>query len=115
MQCVVRNTIFNVRQQIFVRRDSKGGRSVLPLNFKGAASVEMGKSADWSFLGFDLAITANAGQMASDNPNDTPSKQNDQDLSHVKQVFSGMMRRRLVLDSRKFKKGCLSRSARAAD
>jgi hypothetical protein len=83
MQCVVRNIVLNVRQQIFVRGDSKSGRSVLPLNLKGAASVEIGKSGDGSFLSFDPTIASNAGQMASDNQNDTRSKQNDRDLSHV--------------------------------
>jgi hypothetical protein len=101
MQCVVRNIVLNVRQQIFVRRDSKSGRSILPLNFKGAASVEIGESADLSFLSFDLAIASDAGQMASDNHNDTRSKQNDWDPSHVKYAFSVMMRRRRVLDSTK--------------
>jgi hypothetical protein len=73
MQCVVPNIVLDVRQQISVRRDSQSGRSVLPLNFKRAASVEMGKSADLSFLSFDLAIASDSGQMASDNQNDTPS------------------------------------------
>src|SRR5260370_11071669 len=99
MQCIVRHIVLNVRQQILVRRKSKSGGSVLPLNFKGAASVEIGKSGDWSFLSFDLAITSDAGQMASDNQNDARSKQSDRDLSHVKYVFSVMMRRRRVLDS----------------
>jgi hypothetical protein len=84
MECVVRNIVLNVRQQICVRCDSESWRSVLPLNFKRAASVEMSKSGNWSFLSFDLAIPSNAGQMASDNQNDTSGKQNDQDLSHVK-------------------------------
>ena len=101
MQCIVRNIILNVRQQIFVRRDSESGRSVLPLNLEGAASVEISKSDDWSFLGFDLAIAPDAGQMAADNQNDRRRKQNDQDLSHVKYVFPVMMRRRRVLDSKK--------------
>ena len=83
MQCIARNIGLNVRQKIFFRRDSDSGRSVLPLNLEGAASVEVGKSGDWSFLSFDLAITSDAGQMASDNQNDAASKQNDQDLSHV--------------------------------
>jgi hypothetical protein len=83
MQCIVRNIVLDVRQQIFVRRDSKSGRSVLPLNLKGAASVEISKSGDWSFLSFDMAIASDARQMASDNQNDTSSEQNDQDLSHV--------------------------------
>jgi len=77
MQCVVRNIVLNVRQQTFVRGDSKGGRSVLPLNFEGAASVEIGESGDWSFFGFDPAIASDAGQMASDNQNDTRSEQDD--------------------------------------
>jgi hypothetical protein len=101
MQGIVRNIILNVRQQIFVRRDSESGRSVLPLNFETAASVEAGESADLSFLSFDLAIASDTGQMASDNHNDTRSKQNDRDLSHVRYAFSVMMRRRRVLDSTK--------------
>jgi hypothetical protein len=84
MQRIARDIGLNVRQQIFVRRDSKSGRSVLPLNLEGAASVEISKSGDWSFLSFDLASASDAGQMASDNQNDTPGKQNDQGLSHVK-------------------------------
>jgi hypothetical protein len=83
MQRIFRNIVLNVRQQIFVRRDSDSGRSVLPLNLEGAARVQVGECGDLSFLSFDLAITSDAGQMASDNQNDTPSKQNDQDLSHV--------------------------------
>jgi hypothetical protein len=84
MQCIVRNIGLNVTQQIFVRRDSKSGRSILPLNLKGAASVEINKSGDRSFLSFDMAIASDAGQMASDNQHDTSSEQNDQDLSHGK-------------------------------
>jgi len=100
-QCIVRNIILYVRQQIFVDRDSKSGRSAFPFNLKGAASVEVGESADLPFLSFDLAIASDAGQMASDYHNDTRSKQNDRDLSHVKYAFSVMMRRRRVLDSTK--------------
>jgi hypothetical protein len=84
VQCIARNIVLDVRQQIFVRRDSKSGRSVLPLNLKGAASVEINKSGDCSVLSFDMAIASDAGQMASDNQGDTPSEQNDQDLSHGK-------------------------------
>jgi hypothetical protein len=73
----------------------------LPLNFETPARVHVGESGDWSFLSFDLAITSDAGQMASGNHNDTRSKQNDRDLSHVKYAFSVMMRRRPVLDSTK--------------
>jgi hypothetical protein len=107
MQRIVRNIILNVRQEIFIRRDSESRRSVLPLNFEGAARVEIGKGADWSFLSFDLTIASNSGQMASGNQNDTPSKQNYQDFSHVN-VFFVVMRRRPVLDSSKFKEGRLS-------
>jgi hypothetical protein len=83
MQRIARDIGLNVRQQIFVRRDSKSGRSVLPLNLEGAASVEISKSGNWSFLSFDMAIASDSRQMASDNQNDTSSEQNDQDLSHV--------------------------------
>src|SRR5262249_5369358 len=107
-QCVVRNTILNVRQQIFVRRDSESGRSALPFNLKGPASVEIGKSGDWSFLGFNLTIAPDAGQMASDNQNDRGREQNDQNLSHVKHFFSVMMQRHRVLDSTKRGVGLLS-------
>jgi len=100
-QCVVRNIILDVRKKVFVGRDSKSGRSAFPFNLKGAASVEVGERADLSFLSFDLAIASDAGQMASDKRNDTRSKQNDRDLSHVKYAFSVMMRRRRVLDSTK--------------
>jgi hypothetical protein len=100
-QCIVRNIILNVRQQIFVGRDSESGRSALPLNLESAARVHVGESGDWSFLSLDLAIASDAGQMTSENQNDTPGKQNDRDLSHVKYVFSVMMRRRRVSDSTK--------------
>src|SRR5205814_10554942 len=82
MQGPIRNIILNVRQQIFVGRDSKSGRSALPLNFKGTANIEIGKSGDCSFFSFDLHIASDARQMASDNQNDTRSKQNDRDLCH---------------------------------
>src|ERR1043166_1727199 len=107
---MIRNIILNVRQQIFVRRDSKSGRSALPLNLEGAASVEVGESADWSFLSFDLAIASNALQMACGNQNHTHSKQTDQDLSHVEHVFSVMMRPCRALDSKEFKERRLSRA-----
>jgi hypothetical protein len=84
VQCIARNIVLDVRQQIFVRRDPKSRRSILPLNLKGAPSIEINKSGDWSFLSFDMAIASDAGQMASDNQGDTPSEQNDQDLSHGK-------------------------------
>src|SRR5438876_10845933 len=96
---VIRNIILDVREQIFVDRDSKSGRSAFPFNLKGAADVEVGERADLSFLSFDLAIASDAGQMASDYHNDTRSKQNDRDLSHVKYAFSVMMLRHHVLDS----------------
>src|SRR6266700_6212504 len=93
-QCIVRNIILDVREQVFVGRDSKSGRSASPFNLKGAARVEVGESADLSFLSFDPAIASDAGQMASDKRNDTRSKQNDRDLSHVKYAFSVMKRGR---------------------
>jgi hypothetical protein len=74
MQCVGRHIGLNVRQQIFVCRDSDSGRSVLPLNLESAASVEINKSGDWSLLSFYLAIASDSGQMASDNQSDIPSK-----------------------------------------
>jgi hypothetical protein len=55
----------------------------LPLNFETPARVHVGESGDWSFLSFDLAIASDSGQMASGNQNEIPTKQNDQDLSHV--------------------------------
>jgi len=67
MQRVVRNIVFNVRQQICVCSDSKSGRSVLPLNFESATHVEIAKSGDLSFLGFNVAIASDSGQMAPDN------------------------------------------------
>ena len=91
-QRIVRNIILNVRQQIFVRRDSKSGRSALPFNLKGAASIEIGKSGDWSFLSFDPAIASDAGQMATDDQKDTPSKQNERELFHPVFDFSIRMR-----------------------
>src|SRR5262249_41516620 len=69
-----------------------------------------GKSADLSFLSSNVAIASDAGQMTTGNHNDTRAKQNDQDLSHVKYVFSVMMRRPCVLDSTKFKDRHLSRA-----
>ena len=84
MQGVIRNIIFNVRQQVLVRRDSESRRSVLPFNLESAASVEINESGDWSLLSFYLAIASDSGQMASDNQNDIPGEQKDQDLSHVK-------------------------------
>jgi len=91
-QGVTRNVILDVREQIFVGRDPKSGRSAFPLNLKGAAGVEVRESADLSFLSFDPAIASDARQMASDDHNEKRSKQNDQDLSHVKYGFSVMMR-----------------------
>src|SRR5262245_44063493 len=88
MQCIARNITLNVRQQIFVRGDSKSGRSVLPLNFESAASVQIGESSDWSFLSFDLTIASDARQMTSSDQNDTPSKQYKRDLSHVTRLPS---------------------------
>src|SRR5438477_4082897 len=82
MQGPIRNIILNVRQQVFVGRDSKSGRSALPLNFKGTANIEIGKSGDCSFFSFDLPIASDARQMASDNQSDTRSKRNDRDLYH---------------------------------
>src|SRR5437763_11187933 len=99
MQCIVRYIVLNVMQQIFVCCDSESRRAVLPFDFERAASIEIGESGDWSFFSFDLAIASDAWQMASDNQNDTPSNQNDRDLSHVKKVFSVMMQRLRVLDS----------------
>jgi len=51
MQGPIRNIILNVRQQIFVGRDSKSGRSALPLNFKGTANIEIGKAVIARSLG----------------------------------------------------------------
>jgi hypothetical protein len=67
MQCIVGNIVLDVRQQIFVRGNPKSRRSILPLNLKGASSIEINKSGDWPFLSFDMAIASDAGQMAADN------------------------------------------------
>jgi hypothetical protein len=61
----------------------------LPLNVESAARIHIGEGADWSFLGFDLVIAPNAGQMASENQSDGRREQNDQVLSHVECVFLG--------------------------
>jgi hypothetical protein len=111
-QGIVRNIILNVRQQIFVRRDSESGRSILPLDVESAASVQVGESGDWSFLGFDLAIASDAGQMASDKQNDTRSKQNDQDLSHDFFCYDAARRR---LGFNKIQGGAFLQSASVAD
>src|SRR5262245_994770 len=83
-ECILRNNVLNVRQQILVGGDSDSWRSVFPLNLESAARVYVGERRDWSFLSFDLTIAPDAGQMASDDQNDTPSKQSDQDLPHLK-------------------------------
>src|SRR5207253_347780 len=99
-----------VREQIFVGRDSKSGRSAFPFNLKGAADVEVGERADLSFLSFDLAIASDAGQMASDKRNHTRSKQNDRDLSHVKYAFSVMKRLRLLYNPGENLRRCFPQS-----
>jgi hypothetical protein len=86
-QCIARNIILNVRQEVFVGRDSEIWRSVLPLNLKGAACVYVGESGEWSCLSFDLTIASDAWQMTSGDQNDKPSKQSDPDLSHVKYLL----------------------------
>ena len=102
MQCIVRNIVLNVTQQIFVRRDSKSGRSILPLNLKGAASVELAKAAIGRSSVLIWPLPRMPGKWQPATNNDTSSEQNDQDLSHGKYVFSVMMRRRRVLDSTYF-------------
>jgi hypothetical protein len=82
MQCIARNIVLDIRQQIFVGRDPEEGRSALPLNLESAARVHVRESGDWSFLSFDLTIASDARQMASGDQNDTPSEQNDRDLFH---------------------------------
>jgi hypothetical protein len=82
-QCVVRNIILNVRQQVSVSCDAESWRSVLPLNLEGAACFYVAESGDWSFLGFDVTIASDPRQMTSRNQNDTPGKQYDWDISHV--------------------------------
>jgi hypothetical protein len=60
-QGVIRNITLDIREQIFVGRDSESGRSVLPLNLETPARVHVGESGDLSFLSFDLAIASDAG------------------------------------------------------
>jgi hypothetical protein len=86
-QCIARNIILNVSQQIFVSSDTESRRSVLPLNLKGAACVYVGESGEWSCLSLDLTIASDSRQMTSGDQNDKPSKQSDPDLSHVKYLL----------------------------
>src|SRR6516165_4656925 len=109
MQCIARNIILNVREEVFVGRDAEIWRSVFPLNLKGAACVYVGESGEWSCLSFDLTIASDARQMTSGDQNDKPSKQTDPDLSHVK-YFSVMMRHHRVLDSIKIQGGASPQS-----
>jgi len=86
MQCIARNIILNVREEVFVGRDAEIWRSVFPLNLKGAACVYVGESGEWSCLSFDLTIASDARQMTSSNQNDTPSKQYKRDISHMNRL-----------------------------
>src|SRR6516165_10076446 len=112
MKCVAGNIILDVRQQIFVCRDSDIGRSTLPFNRESATSVDIRETAGLSFLCFDMAIAADSGQAASVNQKDTPSEQNDRDLLHLESDFSVTMRRRLALDSTKIHGERVSRAPR---
>jgi hypothetical protein len=86
-QCIAQNIILNVSQQIFVSSDSESRRSVLPLNFEGAACVYVGESGKWSFLSLDPTIASDARQMTSGDQNNKPSEQSDPDRSHVKYLL----------------------------
>jgi hypothetical protein len=77
------NMTVNIREKIFVCRDTESRRSILPFNCERAACVNVGKGADRAFIGFDIAIAPDSDPPASGDKNDAGEKQ-DGDLLHWK-------------------------------
>ena len=83
-KCVAGNAAIDVRKQIFVRRDAKRGRSILPFDYKGASDIDVSKSADCAFLGLNHAVASNSRPSASSRQNDAGREKKNRDLLHVK-------------------------------
>jgi hypothetical protein len=93
--------IVDVGKKIFIRRDAERGRSILPFDCERAACMNIGKSANRAFIGFDIAVASNSDPAASGGQKDTGKEKYDRDLLHVKLISIVAMRLRLALDSEK--------------
>jgi hypothetical protein len=83
MKCVAGDVTLDVGKKIFVCRDTKGRRSILPFDLKCAAGVDIRKSADRTLISFYIPIALDSHPPASGDQNDAGDKQ-DGDLLHWK-------------------------------
>jgi hypothetical protein len=56
----------------------------LPIDYKCAAGVDVGKRADFAFVDFDMAVAPNSKPPASGDESQTSGKKCNRDLLHVK-------------------------------
>jgi len=55
----------DVREKIFVCRDTESRRSILPFNCERAACVNVVKGTNRAFIGFDIAVAPDSDPPAS--------------------------------------------------
>src|SRR5260370_15414569 len=101
VKCVSGNVAIDVREQIFVRRDSEAGRSSLPLDREAASHIDIREWADWAFIRFYMAVALNSYQAATSRQNETRPEKNNRNLLHTKSPLPIMMLPLAALDSEK--------------
>jgi hypothetical protein len=83
MKCVVGNVAIDVTKKVFVRRDAKAGRPILPFDCETASRIDIGERADWGFIRFDMAVASNSHPMACSDPHQAcRQKNNNRNLLH---------------------------------
>jgi hypothetical protein len=101
VKCVSGNVAIDVREQIFIRRDSEAGRSSLPLDREAASHIDIREWADWAFIRLYVTVTMNSYQVATSRQNDTRPEKNNRNLLHTTLISLIMMQQRVALDSGK--------------
>src|SRR5205823_10019627 len=63
-KCVPGNLTLDVRKKIFVCLDTQIRGSIIPIDLKCAAGVDVSKRANLAFVDFDTAVASNSWQPA---------------------------------------------------
>ena len=87
MKSVTGNMVVDVGKQIFIRRDAKRRRAIVPFDREHATGFDDSEAANGAFVGFDVAIASNSHPSASNTENDAHGNEYGYQLLHLKVVL----------------------------
>src|SRR5262249_25464641 len=83
-KCIPGNLALDVGEKILVCLNAQGRGSILPIDYKRAAGVDVGKGVNFAVVDFDMAVASNSRQPASGDKSQTSGKKCNRDFLHAK-------------------------------